>query len=321
MTSVALQANESGPVSVPGGRIRPPYRFIEEFDVRADGTAEASPSLSAAWPPWASPLARTALPIEWAAQLYGASARLAAGRSEQTAYLAGVRKFRWACAPVRIAHLSVAPISRRGAFHEFTADFFSPEGSRCAYMTGALFLPPEPGPVRASESPGTGDAEAKLRGDGGDSAVPAASGRVLSCGSHRGPRVEDAPFRVISDLSAGDGRMRGMTPDPGCPVYAGHFPGEPIVPGVLLLEAMIETGQALIPKESRRRPSLHGVRDATFQALVRPGDALLVEVKNPRREGRVLEFQASVFRQGRRVARAKPAFDAIGVVARCAREG
>lgn len=60
---------------------------------------------------------------------------------------------------------------------------------------------------------------------------------------------------------------------PDHPAYAGHFPGQPILPGVVLLDEAVAaiTACGLYP------PQRWQVSAAKFQMMVRPGDALHVE--------------------------------------------
>lgn len=297
MGSTTHQAS-SGPASAGIGSIRPPYRFIGELGVSADGTAEARPRRPEPWPIWASAFPLSALPIEWAVQLYGARVRAVEQRESRPGCLASVREFRWAERPVRIARVKVAPAARRGGFHEFTAGFFSGSGTGCAWMAGALYFPGRSAPAPAAASPP--DAGAGARGE------RRAGGA--------------APFRRLSEHTGEDGCERRLAPNPDCPVYAGHFPGEPIVPGVLLLEAMIEAGGALVPGVPASRRFLAGARDVVFRSLVRPGDELLLKVERRRREPAVHEFQASIRCHGKRVAGAKFALAALGNGKRFMRE-
>lgn len=279
-------------VSAAIGAIRYPFRFIERFETLEDGAAQARPRLPDTWPIWASALPRTSLPIEWAAQLYGARVRAGARRGRRPGYLVGVREFRWAGEPVRIARAKVIPGDRHGGFHEFTAGFLSETGAGCAWMAGALYLSDGPGPAPASGSVGEGEVPYRT------APGPAGGG--------------GAPFRVISDRAGGDGHERRIEPNPACPVYAGHFPGDPIAPGVLLLEAMIEAGCGLVTDVPADRLYLVGVRDVVFQSLVRPGDVLCLRVKKGRGGNGAREFLASILCNERRVARAKFALGVLG---------
>ena len=58
---------------------------------------------------------------------------------------------------------------------------------------------------------------------------------------------------------------------------AGHFPGRPIMPGVLIVEAMAQTGAVAVLSEAENRGRLAlfaGIDDVRFKRLVQPGDEL-----------------------------------------------
>ena len=325
-------------MSTATGSIRPPFRFIERFETLEDGAAQACPRLPGAWPIWASAFPRTSLPIEWAAQLYGARVRAGEPRGRRPGYLVGVREFRWSEEPVRIVLAKVIPGDRHGGFHEFTADFSGETGAGCAWMAAALYLPHGPSPAPGSRAspgadPGDGEPLADF-GEGGASEAPPRGAGLPHCetidhvdeGEPPYRTASDpagageAPFRVISDHRAGDGHERRIEPNPACAVYAGHFPGDPIAPGVLLLEAMVETGCALVTGVPADRLYLAGVRDVVFQSPARPGDVLSLRVKRRRGGDGACEFLASILCNERRVARAKFALGVLGNGGRIARE-
>lgn len=60
--------------------------------------------------------------------------------------------------------------------------------------------------------------------------------------------------------------------------FQGHFPQDPIMPGVLILEALAQTGAVLVSKkiDADRIAVLLKINDAKFRRPVRPGDVLLL---------------------------------------------
>jgi 3-hydroxyacyl-[acyl-carrier-protein] dehydratase len=97
------------------------------------------------------------------------------------------------------------------------------------------------------------------------------------------------------------------------PYFAGHFPGLPTMPGVLILESMAQTGALILLSLGDQRGKvvyMAGVEKARFKKPVVPGDALTNEVRliwYRRGFGRV-ECTASV--NGEVVAEAELAFSA-----------
>ncbi|MDH5543102.1 MAG: 3-hydroxyacyl-ACP dehydratase FabZ [Nitrospinota bacterium] len=74
------------------------------------------------------------------------------------------------------------------------------------------------------------------------------------------------------------------------PHFPGHFPGNPIMPGVMILEAMAQAATCLAVKSEEGAggkilPLFAGVEKARFKAPVRPGDVLVLEVTVSRRRG------------------------------------
>jgi 3-hydroxyacyl-[acyl-carrier-protein] dehydratase len=65
------------------------------------------------------------------------------------------------------------------------------------------------------------------------------------------------------------------------PFFQGHFPGAPIMPGVLILEALAQTGGVLVHKKgyNKKIAVLLNVSGAKFRKPVTPGDVLLLYAK------------------------------------------
>jgi len=63
------------------------------------------------------------------------------------------------------------------------------------------------------------------------------------------------------------------------PWFAGHFPGRPVMPGVLIVEAMAQTGAVAVLVEEENRGKIAffaGIDDCRFKRVVEPGDTLLL---------------------------------------------
>src|SRR4029078_7563176 len=72
--------------------------------------------------------------------------------------------------------------------------------------------------------------------------------------------------------------------------FQGHFPGEPLMPGVLMIETMAQAATLLLTEGEQgakiRRAWLRGVDNAKFRSRVVPGDRLMLEITaGPRRRG------------------------------------
>jgi 3-hydroxyacyl-[acyl-carrier-protein] dehydratase len=70
---------------------------------------------------------------------------------------------------------------------------------------------------------------------------------------------------------------RKLVTDTNC---AGHFPGNPIMPGVLMVEALAQAGAVAVLSEEENRGKLAlfaGIDDVRFKRIVRPGDELRLE--------------------------------------------
>jgi len=62
------------------------------------------------------------------------------------------------------------------------------------------------------------------------------------------------------------------------PFFEGHFPGYPVMPGVLIIEALVQLS-ALLAHEHGLKLDISGVASARFKRQVSPGDQLLLETQ------------------------------------------
>jgi len=95
------------------------------------------------------------------------------------------------------------------------------------------------------------------------------------------------------------------------PFFAGHFPGRPIMPGVLILEALAQVGAIAIltlPEFAGRIALFGGVNDVRFRRPVLPGDTLRLEVEIVKRRGRLGVGRGSATVDGARAAEAELTF-------------
>jgi len=83
------------------------------------------------------------------------------------------------------------------------------------------------------------------------------------------------------------------------PFFTGHFPGNPVMPGVLMIEAMAQLAGILAFKTKNRKASdgslyyLGGTDNVRFKRPVRPGDRLEMEATILADKLRVMKFQCS----------------------------
>jgi len=116
--------------------------------------------------------------------------------------------------------------------------------------------------------------------------------RVLEC-------VPGASIRAIKNVTFNE------------PFFSGHFPYRPVMPGVMIIEALAQTAGVLafvtagvMPDENTRFYFV-GIDDARFRRPVEPGDQLLLTAKLERALRGIWRFSTSALVDGQEVASAR----------------
>jgi 3-hydroxyacyl-[acyl-carrier-protein] dehydratase len=85
--------------------------------------------------------------------------------------------------------------------------------------------------------------------------------------------------------------------------FAGHYPGSPLVPGVLLCEAAMQAGAILLSRHLGERPGHVPVatrmNDVRFKRIVRPGETIVMEVELTERLADAFFLKAKVSVEGK----------------------
>ncbi len=97
----------------------------------------------------------------------------------------------------------------------------------------------------------------------------------------------------------------------GEPYFAGHFPGEPVMPGVLIIEALAQVGAVAIlglPEWQGKTAYFVGIDKARFKQKVHPGDVLMLETRIVKTKGPIGIGEAVATVEGNLVCKAELTF-------------
>jgi len=130
--------------------------------------------------------------------------------------------------------------------------------------------------------------------------------RIMEMIPHRYPFLMiDRVVDIVPDVKATG--VKNVTINE--PYFAGHFPERPVMPGVLIIEAMAQTAAVFVvhtlgPESEGKLVYFMSVDGARFRKPVEPGDQLHVEVTKQRSRGNVWKFTGEAKVDGKLVAEA-----------------
>ena len=120
------------------------------------------------------------------------------------------------------------------------------------------------------------------------------------------------PFLFIDEIVevSENGAVARLTVSPELPFFEGHYPGNPIMPGVLLCESVFQTGAIYLAEKlgsdalnvDKVTPVLSRIRDARFKRMVLPGDTIEVTVKEKDQIGTFYNLTGEIRKEGKTAA-------------------
>lgn len=119
---------------------------------------------------------------------------------------------------------------------------------------------------------------------------------------------------TIEELEPGKRALGKKCVSMGEPYFGGHFPGNPVMPGVLIIEALAQVGAVAmldLPEMKGKTAYFAGIDKARFRKKVVPGDVLMLETEIVKVKGPIGVGKAQAFVEGKKVAEAELTF-AIG---------
>lgn len=126
---------------------------------------------------------------------------------------------------------------------------------------------------------------------------------IQRCIPHRYPfLLVDRVIELVPDKSAVG--IKNVTINE--PFFQGHFPGNPVMPGVLIIEAMAQVAGVLGVKSGISGTTIYfmSIEGAKFRKPVRPGDQLRMEIEITQRRGSISKFNGKAFVDGKLVSEA-----------------
>lgn len=121
---------------------------------------------------------------------------------------------------------------------------------------------------------------------------------------HRDPMLL---VTAVEELEPGKHITTMFYVDPAREIFQGHFPDEPMLPGVYTVECMAQAADILLLTQdvyAGKKPLFLGINNVRFLKKILPGDTITVqaEISRERREKAIATCSAKVFRGGEEVA-------------------
>ena len=136
-------------------------------------------------------------------------------------------------------------------------------------------------------------------------------GQIMEILPHRQPFLL---IDTIEELEPGKRAVGKKCVSYNEPYFAGHFPAEPVMPGVLVLEALAQVGAvAILSCEEFKGKTAYfgGVKSAKFKKKIVPGDVLTLELEIIKQKGPIGVGSATAYVDGKAAVVAELTF-AIG---------
>lgn len=117
---------------------------------------------------------------------------------------------------------------------------------------------------------------------------------------HRDPMLL---VTTVEDLEPGDSIKTTFFVDPSRDIFRGHFPDEPVLPGVYSVECMAQTADVLLLSTQRyagKIPLFLGINNVRFLKKILPGDTIEIQAKltAERQEKAIATCSAEVYNHG-----------------------
>ena len=107
----------------------------------------------------------------------------------------------------------------------------------------------------------------------------------------------------VEELEPGERIVTTFYVDPGREIFKGHFPGEPVLPGVYSVECMAQSADILLlstPRYAGKIPLFLGINNVKFLRKILPGDTIEIRAKlaTERAEKAIATCSAEIYNHG-----------------------